>query len=102
MIIKKLSENLIFNKKVKTKGLTLLFTCYSMEFILKLDQKRQKIYHFFEFYCSLVNDYLSNKKEKLQYTRFQKMLQLVIQIGKNYIILKKNIEDIYRNIQIAF
>lgn len=76
------------------------FISSSLDLILKHDSGFYKIHHPFYLKSCLVNDYILDTVEKLIYTKFQKVLELILAIGRSYIIIKKDIKDIFCNIPI--
>ena len=101
IIDKKLTEDLALGRVVEVESPTPPFICSPLGLVPKHDGGWRRIHHLFYPRGSLVNDYIPDGAGELRYTRFQEVLQLVIQAGRNCIILKRDVKDAFRNVPVA-
>ena len=50
----------------------------------------------------LVNYHILNYIQKLRYTRFKEVLDLIFECNKKFVIIKKDFKNVFWNIYIAF
>lgn len=102
-IIEIKQNDLASRRVIQLQGLsTFPYICSLLSLVLKHDSGWQRIHHLFYFCGELVNHHIPNGVEKLRCTRFQEVLQLVIEVGRHCIILKKDVKDAFGNIFFAF
>ena len=61
----------------------------------------QRIHHLSHPRCESVNYHIPYGEGELRYTRFQEVLELDIQAGRDRIIRKRDVKDPFRNIPLA-
>ena len=101
IIDKKLAENLRCRWVEEVTNLILFLISSPLGLVPKHDGGWKKIYHLsYPIGCS-VNDHISNGTGEMRYTRFQDVLQIIIRAGRNCIILKQDVKDVFRNVPVA-
>ena len=60
-----------------------------------------RIYHFSHPRGSSVNNFKKKEASNLQYTSLRKVTDMVLQVGRHCVIIKKDIKDVFRNIPVA-
>lgn len=73
-----------------------------LSLVPKNDGRYKKIDHFLYLIDCLLNYYIYDDIREMRYTRFQDVLVIVIIRGKNCIIIKQEIRDIFKNIPMTF
>lgn len=103
IIEKKLQKYLLLGCVIQMQNSqTLPFICLSLGLGFKYNRTQQKIYYFFYLQGKLVNDNIPDGVGKIKYISFQKVLRIVIQVGKHYIIVKIDIKATFHNVTVAF
>ncbi len=82
---------------VEVEKPTPLFICSPLGLVHKHDGGWEKIHHLLYFQGESVNDHIPDRVEELRYTRFQEVLELVIQAGRDSILLKRDVKDDFKN-----
>lgn len=67
----------------------------------KHDGGLRRIHHLSYPRGQSVNDHIPDGAGELRYTRFQEVLQMVIQAGRGAVILKRDVKDAFRNVPVA-
>ena len=101
IIDKKLTEDPALGQVVKVGKPILSFICLPLGLLPKHDGGWRKIYHPSHPWGESVNDHIPDGAEKLRYTRFQEVLELIIQAERDSIILKRDVKDTFKNIPVA-
>ncbi len=101
IIDKKLTENLALSRMVDIEKPTPPFVCSPLSLVLKHDGGWRRSHHLLYPRGESVNDHIPDGEGELRYTRFQKVLELVIQEGRDSIILKQDVKDAFKNIPVA-
>lgn len=102
IIEKKLQEDLASGRVTQVQDPpTPPFICSPLGLVPKYDEGWRRIHHLSHPPGKSVNDYIPDGAGEMRYTRFQEVLQLVTQAGRNCIILKRDVKDAFRNIPVA-
>ena len=101
IIDKKLAEDLRCRRVEKVTNPTMPFISSPLDLVPKHDGGWRKIHHLFHPIGRSVNDHILDGVGEMKYTRFQDVLQMVIRAGRNYIILKRDVKDAFRNVPVA-
>ncbi len=48
-----------------------------------------------------MNNYIPDCIWVMRYTRFQDVLQLVVNAGRNFVIMKRHVKDAFKNVLVA-
>ncbi len=101
IIDKKLTKDLALGRVVEVEKPTPPFICSPLGLVPNHDGSWRKIHHLSHPRGESVNDHILDREGGLRYTRFQEVLQLVIQAGRDSIILKRDVNDAFRKIPMA-
>ena len=77
------------------------FICSSLGLVPKHNWGWRRIHHLSHPHGELVNDYIPDGVGEMRYTRFQEVLQLVINAGRHCVIMKRDVKDAFRNVPVA-
>ncbi len=77
------------------------FICSPLGLVPKYDGGWRRIHHVSQPNGELVNDYIPDSVGEIRYTRFQEVLQLVINAGRHCFIMKRDVKDAFRNVPVA-
>lgn len=77
------------------------FICSPLGLVPKHDGGWRRIHHLSHPRGESVNDYIPDGAGEMRYTRFQEVLQLVINAGRHCLILKRDVKDAFRNVPVA-
>ncbi len=101
IIDKKLTKDLALGRVVEVEKLIPPSTSSPLGLVPKHDGGWRKIHHFLHLRGEPVNDHISDGEKKLRYMRFHEVLELVIQAGRDSIILKRDVKDAFWNIPLT-
>ena len=101
IIDKKLTEDLTLGRVAEVEKSTPPFICSPLGLMLKHDGSWGRIHHLSHSRGESVNDHNPDGVGELRYTRFQEVLELVIQAGQDSNILKRDMKDGFINIPVA-
>lgn len=101
IIEKKLQEHLALGRVIPVHQPKRPFICSPLGFVPKHNGGWRRIHHLSYPRGESVNDYILDGAGEIRYTRFQEILQLVINAGRHCIILKRDVKDAFRNIPVA-
>ncbi len=77
------------------------FICSPLGLVPKHNEGWRGIHHLSHPRGELVNDYIPDGVGEMMYTRFQEVLQLVINEGKHFVIMKRDVKDALKNVPVA-
>ncbi len=77
------------------------FICSPLGLVPKYDGGWRRIHHLPHPHGESVNDYIPDGVDEMRYTRFQEVLQLVINAGRHCVIMKRDVKDAFRNVPVA-
>ena len=89
---KKLIEDLALSKLVEVIKPTSSFICFPLGLVPKHNGFWKRIHYLSYPPSQSINNHILDKVGELRYTRFQKVLKIVIQICKNCVIFKKKLK----------
>lgn len=101
IIDKKLAEDLRCHWVEEVTNPILPFISSPLGLVPKHNGDWRKIHHLFHPFGCSVNDHIPDGVGEMRYTRFQDVLQMVIRAGRNCIILKRDVKDVFRNVSVA-
>jgi hypothetical protein len=101
IIDNKLSNNLT-KKQVIEVSFFSSFISSSLSLISKFDDEWRHIHHLCHSKVRSVNDNISSIAAELNYKKFQNIIQLILNVERETIHLKRDIKNAFRNISIAF
>lgn len=101
IIEKKLQEDLASGRVIPVHQPYRPFICSPLGLVPKHDGGWRRIHHLSHPRGKSVNDYIPDGAGEMRYTRFQEVLQLVINAGRHCIILKRDVKDAFRNVPVA-
>lgn len=101
IIDKKLFEDLGNRRVEEVIAPTPPFISSPLGLVPKHDGGWRRIHHLSHPVGRSVNDHIPDGAGEMRYSRFQDVLQMVIQAGRNYTILKRDIKDAFRNVPVA-
>ncbi len=101
IIDKKLTKDLALSRVVEVEKPTPPFICSPLCLVPMHDEGWRRIHHLSHPRVESVNDHIPDGVGELRYTRFQEVLELVIQAGRDSIIPKQDMKDPFRNIPVA-
>ena len=98
---KKLREDLTLCRVIEFKAPIPPFISSPLGLVPKHDGGWRKIHHLSHPRGRSVNHYIPDGAGEMRYARFQDVLRLVIRAGRNFVIMKRDIKDAFRNIPVA-
>ena len=101
IIDKKLREDLTLRRVIEFKAPIPPFIPPPLGLVPKHDGGWRKIHHISHPRGRSVNHYIPDGAGEMRYARFQDVLRLVIRAGRNFVIMKRDIKDAFRNIPVA-
>ena len=101
IIDKKLAKDLRCCRVEKVTIPTMPFISSPLGLVPKYDGGWKKIHHLFYPISRSVNDHITDGVGEIRYTWFQDVLQIVIRAGRNYIILKQDVKDAFKNVPVT-
>ena len=101
IIEKKLQEDLAPGCVSVVQQPRLRFICSSLGLVPKYDGGWRRIHHLSHHFRKLMNDYIPDRAGEVRYSCFQEVLQLVTNTGRQWIILKRDVKDAFRNVPVA-
>lgn len=103
IIENKLEKDLfLYSIMLMSSSLSLLFIFSLLGFVLKYNKDIKYIYQFLNSNKRSINNYILNRIGKFKYTWFFKVWKIIINVSYNFIVIKKDIKDIFRNKFITF
>ncbi len=69
--------------------------------VSKYDRGWKRIHYLLHVRGESVNDHIPDGIGKVRYTRFPEVLQLVINVGRHFVIIKRDVKDGFRNVPVA-
>lgn len=101
IIDKKLAEDLRIERVEEVAKPISPFSSSLPGLMPKHDRGWREIHHLSYPVSRLVNNHIPNSEGKMRYTRFQDLLQMVLRAGRNYVILKRDMKDVFKNVSVA-
>ncbi len=101
IIEKKLQEDLASGCVTQGHKPSRPFICSPLGLVPKHDGSCRRIHHLSHPHGKSVNDYIPDKMGEIWYTRFQKVLQLIINAGRHFVIMKRDVKDAFRKVLVA-
>ncbi len=101
IIDNKLRNDLALQRVVEVKALAPPFISSPLGLDPKHDGGWRKIHHPSHPRGHSVNDHIPDGAKEMRYTRFQDVLRMVTQAGRNCVILKRDVKDAFRNVPVA-
>ncbi len=77
------------------------FICSPLGLVPKHDGGWRSIHHLSHRHGESGNDYIPDGVGEVKYTRFQEVLQLVINTGRHCVIMKRDMKDAFKNVPVA-
>ncbi len=101
IIEKKLQEDLASGCVTPMHQSSWPFIYSPLGLVPKHDGSWKKIHHLSHPRGESMKDYIPNGVDEMRYTPFQEVLQLVINAGRHWIIMKKDVNDTFRNVPVT-
>ena len=101
IIEKKLKEDLALSRVTPVHKPSRLFICSPLGLMPKYDGVWKKIYHISHPHGESVNNCIPDSVGEIRYTRFQEVLQLIINAGRHFVIMKRDVKDVFSNVPVA-
>ena len=98
---KKLEEDLYLCQIFHILIPSIYFISSYIGLVLKQNIGCKQIYHLFYSKGESINNYISDGVVEIRYTRFQKVLNLTLNVGKSSIIVKKNMKYACENMLVV-
>ncbi len=101
IIEKKLQEELASGRGTPVHQPSRPFIFSLLGLVPKHDRGWRRIHHLLHPHGESVNDYIPDGVGEMRYPRFQKVLPLVINVGRHCVIMKRDVKDAFRNVPVA-
>ncbi len=101
IIEKKLQEDLTSGRVTLVHQRSRSFICSTLGLVPKHDGGWRRIHHLSHPRGESVNNYIPDDVGEMRYTRFQEVLQLVINAGRQCVIMKRDVKDAFRNVVVT-
>ncbi len=101
IIEKKLREDLASGRITLVHQPSCPFICFLLGLVTKDDGGWRRIHHLSHPRGESLNDYIPDVVGEMKYTRLQEVLQLVINAGRHFVIMKRDMKNAFRNVLVA-